>query len=101
MATSTSGGSTASFSNTPQAKDDNFLSSQTLLTEDSSVVVYFDVMANDLGGNAKSLWSVDDGTNSSGAMSGYIAADLLTADGARAAWFKDTEGNILAIIQSV
>jgi len=26
---------------------------------------------------------------------------VITADGARAAWFKDTEGNILAIIQSV
>ena len=26
---------------------------------------------------------------------------VLTAGGAKAAWFKDTEGNILAIIQSL
>ena len=29
------------------------------------------------------------------------ASGVITAGGARAAWFKDTEGNILAIIQSV
>jgi len=27
--------------------------------------------------------------------------DILTAGGARAAWFKDTEGNILAVVQSL
>jgi catechol 2,3-dioxygenase-like lactoylglutathione lyase family enzyme len=27
--------------------------------------------------------------------------DIATAGGAKAAWFKDTEGNILAIVQSV
>jgi len=26
---------------------------------------------------------------------------ILTAGGAKAAWFKDTEGNILAIVQSL
>jgi len=26
---------------------------------------------------------------------------ILTAGGAKAAWFKDTEGNIMALIQSV
>ena len=40
-------------------------------------------MRNDLGGAAKSLWSVDNGVNNSGAMNGYIAADLLTQDTAR------------------
>ena len=80
MPANTNGGTTVSFTNTPQAKDDNFLSSQTGLTEDSSLVVYLDVMANDLGGNAKSLWSVDNGVNNSGAMSGYVAGDLLTQD---------------------
>jgi predicted enzyme related to lactoylglutathione lyase len=29
------------------------------------------------------------------------ASGVITAGGARAAWFKDTEGNILALIQSV
>jgi predicted enzyme related to lactoylglutathione lyase len=28
-------------------------------------------------------------------------AGILTAGGARAAWFKDTEGNIMAVIQSI
>ncbi|MGO4642074.1 beta strand repeat-containing protein, partial [Mesorhizobium sp. 2RAF45] len=74
------GGSTTSFSNTPQAVDDFFTSVFTGLTEDSFGTVFLNVMANDLGGNAKSLWSVDNGTNNTGAMSGYIAADLLTQD---------------------
>ena len=83
MPTNTNGGTTVSFSNTPQGKDDNFTSAQTNLTEDSSVIVYLDVMANDLGGNAKSLWSVDNGINNSGAMNGYVAADLLVQDTVR------------------
>lgn len=53
MATSTSGGTTTSFSNTPQAKDDTFS-----YTEDLTGVVYLSVMSNDLGGNAKVLWSI-------------------------------------------
>ncbi|MBZ9929819.1 MULTISPECIES: VCBS domain-containing protein, partial [unclassified Mesorhizobium] len=77
------GGTTASFSNTPQAKDDLFTSSTTGLNEDSSQPIFLNVMANDLGGNAKTLWSVDNGINNTGAMSGYSAADLLTQDSAR------------------
>ncbi|TPM74603.1 adhesin, partial [Mesorhizobium sp. B2-3-3] len=74
------GGTTASFSNTPQAQDDVFASSATGLAQDSFQIVFLNVMANDLGGNAKTLWSVDNGTNSTGAMNGYSAADLLTQD---------------------
>src|SRR2546425_1078821 len=91
MATQTTGGgSTTSFSNTPQAKDDVFTSGLTAgvvsisLTEDNLQPVFFDVMANDLGGNAKTLFSVDNGINNSGAINGYSAADLLTQDTARA-----------------
>ena len=92
MATQTTGGgSTTSFSNTPQAKDDLFttgVSATTgatiVLTEDNLQAVIFDVMGNDLGGNAKTLFSIDNGINNSGAMSGYSAADLLTQDIARA-----------------
>ncbi|WP_340264839.1 VCBS domain-containing protein, partial [Sphingobium mellinum] len=75
------GGTTTSFSNTPQAKDDLFLSIDTRLTEDSSQIVYLDVMANDLGGNAKTLFSIDDSINSSGVIS---PADLLKQDTVRA-----------------
>ena len=93
MATQTTGGgSTTSFSNTPQATDDLFTSGLTLsgtsiaLTEDNLLLqpVYFNVMANDLGGNAKTLFSIDNGINNTGAMGGYSAADLLTQDTTRA-----------------
>src|SRR5262245_36024602 len=83
MPTNTSGGTTTSFANTPQAVDDFFAASKTGLTEDSLNIVKLDVMANDLGGNAKTLWSIDNGVNNSGAMAGYIAGDLLTQDTAR------------------
>jgi VCBS repeat-containing protein len=73
------GGTTTSFSNTPQAKDDAYQ-----LAEDFLGIAFFDVMSNDLGGNAKTLFSIDNGTNESGAMSGYSAADLLAQDLARA-----------------
>ena len=70
MATQTTGGgSTTSFSNTPQATNDTFTTALTAagalitLTEDNIQPVFFDVMANDLGGNAKTLYSVDDGIN--------------------------------------
>ncbi|WP_456623991.1 VCBS domain-containing protein, partial [Bradyrhizobium sp. P5_C12] len=64
------------------------------LTEDNLQPVVFDVMGNDLGGNAKTLFSIDNGINNSGAMSGYSAADLLTQDTARAeATSSDTSLN--------
>lgn len=36
-------------------------------------------------------------------LPGELSADgvVLTAGGARAAWFKDSEGNILAIVQEL
>jgi large repetitive protein len=57
----TTNGTVVSFANTPQAKDDIL----TPLTEDTLGKFTFDVMANDLGGNAKSLWSLDDGAGAS------------------------------------
>ena len=49
-----------SFGNTPQAGDDLFTSVFTGLTEDSGTFL-LDVMGNDGGGKAKTLWSLDDG----------------------------------------
>ena len=49
-------GTVISFNNTPQAVDDLFTSSQTDLTENILKIVYLDVMADDLGGNAKTLF---------------------------------------------
>ena len=40
-------------------------------------------MANDLGGNAKMLWSLDNGTSASTATKVYAPVDLLIQDTAR------------------
>ena len=64
MATNTGGGTTTSLNNTPQAVDDFY-------TANEDEVLYFSVMANDLGGNAKTLWSID---NTSDDGSGDLVA---------------------------
>src|SRR4051794_836923 len=91
MATQTTGGgSTTSFGNAPQAVDDTFTSAQTGLTEDVLKIVYLDVMSNDLGGNAKTLFSIDNGIYSGTT----VQSDLLTQDTARAeATSSDTSKN--------
>src|SRR5437899_316734 len=71
---------TVSFGNTPQAGDDLFTSAQTGLTDDELKLVYLNVMGNDLGGAAKTLFSLDDGTSTGGTR----PTDLLTQDTARA-----------------
>ncbi|WP_095082316.1 VCBS domain-containing protein [Pseudomonas sp. Irchel s3h17] len=87
--TTTSGGTVTSFSNTPQAKDDIFTTTEELLG-----VVYWDVMSNDLGGNAKTLWSLDNAESLSTATKSYAPADLLTQDTVRAeATSSDTSLN--------
>ncbi|EJM46898.1 VCBS repeat-containing protein, partial [Pseudomonas sp. GM33] len=87
--TTTSGGTVTSFSNTPQAKDDVFTTTENLLG-----VMYWDVMSNDLGGNAKTLWSLDNADSLSTATKAYAPADLLTQDTARAeAMSSDTSKN--------
>jgi VCBS repeat-containing protein len=67
---------TTSFANTPQAKDDIFLG----LNEDSTNIVMLNVMANDLAGGAKILWSIDDGTSGTSTTS---QTDLLQQDTVR------------------
>ncbi|WP_223508700.1 MULTISPECIES: beta strand repeat-containing protein, partial [unclassified Pseudomonas] len=79
--TTTSGGTVTSFSNTPQAKDDVLITTAT--TENLLGVMYWDVMSNDLGGNAKTLWSLDNADSFSTATKAYAPADLLTQDTAR------------------
>ncbi|WLG86308.1 VCBS domain-containing protein [Pseudomonas cucumis] len=86
--TTTSGGTVTSLSNTPQAQDDIFTTgvigtSSAAITEDLLGVVYLDVMSNDLGGNAKTLWSLDDATSLSTATKIYAPADLLVQDTGR------------------
>ncbi|MCP3751129.1 VCBS domain-containing protein, partial [Pseudomonas sp. SBB6] len=86
--TTTSGGTVTSLSNTPQAQDDIFTTgvigaSTAAITEDLLGVIYLDVMSNDLGGNAKTLWSLDDATSLSTATKIYAPADLLIQDTGR------------------
>jgi VCBS repeat-containing protein len=75
MANTITNGTVVSFGNTPQAKDDTFAG----LYEDSTNVVCLDVMGNDLAGNAKILWSLDNSADGS-----LRPTDLLTQDTARA-----------------
>ncbi|WP_223442315.1 VCBS domain-containing protein [Pseudomonas sp. BF-R-19] len=87
--TTTSGGTVTSFSNTPQAKDDVYTTTENLLG-----VVYWDVMSNDLGGSAKTLWSLDNADSLSTATKVSAPADLLVQDTARAeATSTDTSEN--------
>ncbi|AZD14390.1 VCBS domain-containing protein [Pseudomonas chlororaphis] len=86
--TTTSGDTATSFSNTPQAQDDIFTTgvigtSSATITEDLLGIVYLDVMSNDLGGNAKTLWSLDNATSLSTATKVYAPADLLIQDTSR------------------
>jgi VCBS repeat-containing protein len=69
--------STVSFNKTPQAGDDLYAATVTGFTEDTLNSYIMNVMSNDLGGAAKWLWSIDDGTDSSGAKT---ASDLLQQD---------------------
>ncbi|WP_334045060.1 beta strand repeat-containing protein, partial [Burkholderia ambifaria] len=80
MAT-TSSGTAVSISNTPQATNDVFTSAQTGLTDNSLTTVYLNVMANDLGGAAKTLYSLDSGTETTVALE---QTALLTQDTGRA-----------------
>ena len=90
---------TTSFNNTPQAGDDIYN-----LTEDQLIalglikpsnILSLDVMSNDLGGNAKKLFSVDDGNGNS-----LNPTDLLQADGlvnGVSAWQCTASGNLVRI----
>ena len=87
---------TVSFSKTPQAVDDlyNYLENQLgLLTSGTQVIL--DVMSNDLGGKAKAMFSVDDGSGNP-----LNPTDLLTADGlvnGVSAWEATANGNLVRI----
>ncbi len=95
MATQTTGGgSTTSFGNTPQAQSDTYgwteeqLQSSGLYNSSTNTIT-LDVMANDLGGKAKTLWSIEDG--GSDVMSELLKSNVTTA------WEKTAEGNWIRI----
>src|SRR5262249_46065521 len=71
--------SPVSFTRTPQAGDDTYCWTEDQLIGSgllNGTVVTLNVMSNDLGGNAKSLWSIDDG-NGHTSQADY---DLLNSD---------------------
>jgi len=73
-----------SFSNTPQARDDLFSAIDTGLNANnllSHAPLLLNVMGNDLGGNGKSLYSIDSGSEATTALE---QAALITQDAARA-----------------
>jgi VCBS repeat-containing protein len=84
---------TTSLSNTPQAGDDSYsytendLIASGLLTGN---IVTLDVMANDLGGKAKTLYSIDDGN-------GDFLKDLL-ASNVTTGWECTAGGNMVCIV---
>ncbi|TIQ28074.1 MAG: hypothetical protein E5X48_31995 [Mesorhizobium sp.] len=84
MATQISGagGTTTSFSNTPQAQGDvfNYTEDTAVVVSGSQSIILLDVLANDLGGNAKTLYSIDDGTSATTSTKQYAPLDLTTQD---------------------
>jgi VCBS repeat-containing protein len=90
MPTNTGGGTTTSFMNTPQAVDD-------LYNVYEDCIWTFDVMSNDLGGNAKIHWSIDDSTldGTTGLpSSGDGTYDLLSRDAACVPEYSDLGARI-------
>jgi large repetitive protein len=90
-----SNGITASITNTPQAGNDLYSYTQSDLLASSlynatTNVVTLDVMSNDLGGNAKTLFSIDDGN-------GNFLNDLLT-NNVNTGWEDLPSGNRIQIV---
>jgi VCBS repeat-containing protein len=74
---SEAGGTTVSFGNTPQANNDAYTFDETI----EGSVKYLNVMVNDLGGSAKTLWSFDtDGSAGVTGLKTYAPEDLLIKD---------------------
>ena len=75
------GGTTVSFSNTPQAKDDIFSFTEIEALAGTGIRL-LTVLANDSGGAAKSLYSLDDGESDPvTGLKRYAPEDLLMKDG--------------------
>jgi hypothetical protein len=90
-----------SFTNTPQAGDDSYfwteetLQSSTLFNTSTNIIT-LNVMSNDLGGNAKKLWSISD-INGNGLDAGYqVLKDGEVVSGA-SAWELTDQGNYIRI----
>jgi VCBS repeat-containing protein len=102
MATQTTGGgSTTSFINAPQAVDDSYCYTEDALRNSSlynatTKAVTLDVMADDLGGSAKSLFSIDDGNGNVLEPDFELLCKDVNASGC-SAWEKTSDGNWIRI----
>ncbi|OAP34720.1 RTX toxin [Sinorhizobium americanum] len=101
MATQSSGGSATSFTNTPQAQDDTYLWSEDQILDLQNYdpvnnTIILDVMANDLGGKAKSLFSVEDGDGNPITADYDLLAKDVGSTGV-SAWEKTLLGNWVRI----
>ncbi|MBS1191150.1 MAG: Type secretory pathway [Rhodocyclaceae bacterium] len=88
--------SSVSYTNTPQAGDDTFNRTEDWFNSNytASNTILWDVLANDLGGNAKKLYSIDDGEGAT------ALRDLLASDVGKAmvsAWESTADGNQIRI----
>jgi hypothetical protein len=84
-----------SLSNTPQAGDDSYSFMEDELLASgllSGNILTFDVMANDRGGKAKTLFSIDDGNG----HTSWTDYDLVTAD-SNGVWESTSSGNQIRI----
>ncbi|MDP3676793.1 MAG: Ig-like domain-containing protein, partial [Novosphingobium sp.] len=96
------GGSTSSFTNTPQAGTDSYSYIEDYLLAHSELynqaydILTLDVMANDLGGKAKSLFSIDDGYGNQ--ISDLSQTDLLTNSNF-STWQPTARGHQIRIIK--
>lgn len=86
-------GSTTSFAKTLQAQDDTYsFTEDDLLSSgqfnQTTNVVKLDVMKNDLGGNAKKLWSIDNGDS----VNDLVASNINTG------WEPTANGNLIRIV---
>jgi VCBS repeat-containing protein len=89
---------TTSSANTPQAKDDTFYYEEDDFAAGSTVQL--DVMANDLGGKAKVLWSVEDdygNTLDPAELQGFVTKDADTLSDF-STWDTTTYGNQVGIV---
>jgi protocadherin Fat 4 len=89
--------SKVSFFKTPQANDDWYYWNEETLQADTKVYnattgcLTLDVMANDLGGNAKTLYSIDDGNGNPINPTDLFNVDTLV--NGVSAWEQTTDGN--------
>jgi VCBS repeat-containing protein len=65
---------TTSSTNTPQAGDDTYSTTEDYLIDGN--VLILDVMSNDLGGKAKVLWSIDDGYGNPMDPANLLSSDI-------------------------